>query len=171
MESTKTKKAPDISLAINVKPLSSLSYGASSLLGDINALLAKFFYSQTTAKKVYVTLCELVSNVVDYIRFPGSSLKVELKFSGEDTIIKVKNKVDKDRFESVKAHIDSIRESGDPVTYFSETISKKRKEGVTHGLGLLRLFIESSPRISATFNDKTSYMTIETKLDTRSLLC
>jgi hypothetical protein len=171
MEIQKKETLPNISLSISLHPLSTLSYGASNLLGDINALLVRYFYSRQTAKKVYVTLCELIFNVVDNIQFPKSRLKVELKLSAEKTVVKVKNKVNKHQYDIVKAHIDTIKEAGDPIQLFSKTISEKRKHSLTGGLGLLRLFIENSPLITTTYNNKTSYMTIETKLDTRSLLC
>jgi hypothetical protein len=171
MDRYKTETLPNITLSINFHPLSRLSYGVSNLLGDINAFLVRYFYSRQIAKKVYVTLCELIFNVVDNIQFPGSRLKVELRLSTEKTTIKVMNKVNQHQYDSVKAHIDKIKAAGDPIQLFSETISEKRKQGLTGGLGLMRLFIESSPNITTTYNNKTSYMTVETNLDTRRMVC
>lgn len=161
-------KNTTITLGVTINPLYNFNYYASNLLGNINVLLVQYFYSRQIAQKIYVILCELLNNVVDHIQDKSSSCKVHLTISPENVIIKVKNKTNINQYEKVKEYISRIRKIKTQKAYFSEIISERRKHGLTGGLGFLRLFIENTKDISLKYNKKNSYMTVMSKLKTRS---
>lgn len=163
----KTKKQdikPNLTLAVTIDPLHNFTYYASNLLGDINVLLVRYFYSKSIAQKVYVTLCELLNNVVDHIKDRSSMCKVLLTINPETVVIKVKNKTNKSQYDKVKAHIAKIKKIKNQKVYFAEIMKKRQKQGLTGGLGFLRLFIENTKDIGIKYNKRNSYMTIISRL-------
>ncbi|MBN2532414.1 MAG: hypothetical protein JXB88_05955 [Spirochaetales bacterium] len=161
-------KKPALSLAVTIDPLYNFTYHVSNLLGNINKLLIKYFYSEPLAQRIYVILCELLNNVVDHIEDKSSKCKVLLSINPETVIIKVKNKTNEDQFLKVKNYITTIKKIDDQKTYFSQIIAERRKAGLTGGLGFLRLIIEDTKNISVKYNKKNAYMTVISIIKSRS---
>ena len=90
--------------------------------------------------------------------------KVLLTINPETVVIKVKNKTNKSQCDKVKAHIAKIKKIKNQKVYFAEIMKKRQRQGLTGGLGFLRLFIENTKDIGIKYNKRNSYMTIISRL-------
>lgn len=148
----------EISASYEIYPVKNVVGDISGLLGDSCGELIGSFYPKNISKKSNIVITELVNNAVLNNTDDTSKIVLEIRVSKDFLRIRVKNAVDYQQFEKVRAHIHMINSAGDLKELLARTIRKKRKERQKGGLGLIRLAAENKFSLSVDYDN--TYLTV-----------
>jgi hypothetical protein len=154
-----------VSFSYKIAPLKNVHYEITGILGNINESLISNLYENNIGKKVNIVLSELMNNAIGNVHDKESEVTLHINIQPESLEIQVINAVSEQRYLDIKSHLEKIKIEKDHKQMMAQTIRRKQADRQQGGLGLIRLAAENKALLSVSYNKKSSYMTIKSKIN------
>jgi hypothetical protein len=151
----------NISFSYTISPVKNIICDLSAIVGDFCEEAIGSFYPRNVSKKANIVITELLNNALENCNDSDSKIGLKLHVDEGNLIVRVVNPVDKEQYESVRAHIDRINSVDNIRTLLRETILERRKDRLKGGLGLIRLVAENKFKLSVDY--KKPFLIVESQ--------